>query len=97
MPAGFNSPGSGLGAVEEVGPRVIREQLGAHIPAERLPTGSGVGPAPTATKAGKSRRTPTAAAAKPAEGKTYKPGWAKPKIKPKIKAKPTARARPKRG
>jgi 23S rRNA pseudouridine2605 synthase len=30
----------GVGEVEEVGPRVIREQLGAHIAPENLPTGN---------------------------------------------------------
>lgn len=33
----------GLGGVAEVGPRVIREQLGAFLPEDRQPTGSGRG------------------------------------------------------
>ncbi len=69
-----------LGAVEEVGPRVIREQLAGLIAPEDMPTGER---ALTALTAAPGRR-PTAQ--RPAPGhdgvpraKTvYKPGWAKP-------------------
>jgi 23S rRNA pseudouridine2605 synthase len=84
------------GAVEEVGPRVIREQLGALIPEERWPKGSGA--APAAGPAAGSRRAPTAPGTAPktpttpAKSKTYKPGWARPKVKPR----PTSKPKPKR-
>lgn len=78
-----------VGELEEVGPRVIREQLAAHIEAENLPKGDR--PQWTAPKrpAGAGRRaapkvtgaTP-AEAAEPPKKKAYKAGWAKPKIKP---------------
>jgi 23S rRNA pseudouridine2605 synthase len=65
------------GGVEEVGPRVIREQLGQYIAPENLPTGSGVAFSPMASPSGAGRR----GGALSAESKkpTYKPGWAKPK------------------
>jgi 23S rRNA pseudouridine2605 synthase len=73
-----------MGSVEEVGPRVIREQLAEFIAPENLPTGSRT----TAPIAAPGRR-PTAPAAAAATGgtsapekKVYKPGWAKPS-KPK--------------
>jgi 23S rRNA pseudouridine2605 synthase len=73
-----------VGSVEEVGPRVIREQLAEFIAPENLPTGSRT-PAPIAAPG----RRPTAPAAATATGgtgapekKVYKPGWAKPS-KPK--------------
>ena len=66
------------GALEEVGPRVIREQLAQFIAPEHLPTGERT--APPVALAG---RRPSAAA--PAgdggvrpEKKVYKPGWARP-------------------
>src|SRR5690606_19074723 len=82
------------GAIEEVGPRVIREQLAAFVPDGALPTGE----RPLWRKRGAvdPRRTPQAAAAeaaaperrvgfgdlasgdRPAAKKAYKPGWAKP-------------------
>jgi 23S rRNA pseudouridine2605 synthase len=68
------------GAVEEVGPRVIREQLAGYIEAANLPQGTQVQAAPA-------RRAP--AAPKP----QYKPGWARPKKPahpPRAKAKPSA-------
>jgi len=87
------------GAVEEVGPRVIREQLGEHIAPQNLPTGSGVA-TPLATKA------QTAAGARrggvlseDAKKPAYKPGWARPKkrvVRPHAKPKsssPNAKAR----
>jgi 23S rRNA pseudouridine2605 synthase len=75
-----------LGAVEEVGPRVIREQLADYIAPENLPTGERSVHAPIPAPG---RRPTTPAAAVGAEGgtgrpekKVYKPGWAKPS-KPK--------------
>ncbi|HEY2658525.1 MAG TPA: pseudouridine synthase [Caulobacteraceae bacterium] len=81
-----------VGEVEEVGPRVIREQLAAYIAPDSLPTGSrtaraGVGVAEVRGDGGLRRGKPGAVAktastvtAKPAAPKTeYKPGWAKPK------------------
>ena len=79
------------GAVEEVGPRVIREQLGEFIAPQNLPTGSGVAtPLPTkAQTAAGARRGGVLSedAKKPA----YKPGWARPK-KRVVHAKPKASA-----
>ncbi len=72
-----------LGALEEVGPRVIREQLAAYIAPDDLPTG--------ARAATPLTLAPTRRAAAPApigDGgvappkKVYKPGWAKPAKKP---------------
>lgn len=79
----------GAGEMEEVGPRVIREQLAAHISPENLPKGDR--PQWTAPKrAAGGRRAPKAPgeassqspAAEAPKKKAYKPGWAKPKIKP---------------
>ena len=73
-----------MGSVEEVGPRVIREQLAEFIAPENLPTGERT-PAPIAAPG---RRPSGSAAATPLGGtgapekKVYKPGWAKPS-KPK--------------
>jgi len=84
------------GQVEEVGPRVIREQLGAHIAAERLPTGSSR--SPVAAPAVKSRRTPSPAAKPEKAPKAYKAGWAKPKVKaPMPRKAPKSRSAPKKG
>ena len=55
------------GQVEEVGPRVIREQLGELVPAERLPNSSRPAWAPKAAAPEKPRPAPR------------KPGWAKPR------------------
>ena len=73
-----------IGAVEEVGPRVIREQLAGLVAPANMPTGDR---ATFKSTGGLSRRTPTAksaAAAARAAGETpaakvYKPGWARPK------------------
>ena len=79
------------GAVEEVGPRVIREQLGEHIAPQNLPTGSGVAtPLPTkAQTAAGARRG--GVLSEDAKKPTYKPGWARPK-KRVVHAKPKASA-----
>ena len=68
------------GEVEEVGPRVIREQLAEHIAPASLPTGERPlwRPAPTAIPA----KPPSRRAPKPTEPpkrKVYKAGWARAK------------------
>jgi len=63
-----------LGEVEEVGPRVIREQLAEFITPENLPSGER---APRAVKPD----APPKAPREPAEKTVYKSGWAKPKFK----------------
>ena len=84
----------GVGELEEVGPRVIREQLAAHIAPENLPRGDRPQWTPPKRPAGAARRAPKAPgeaasqtpAAESPKKKAYKPGWAKPKIKPKSPA-----------
>lgn len=71
-----------VGAVEEVGPRVIREQLAGLVAPGAMPTGD----RPQFKAAGRpsGRRTPDPVAPTPAaKPKTlaYKPGWARPKKK----------------
>jgi 23S rRNA pseudouridine2605 synthase len=80
------------GQIEEVGPRVIREQLSEHIAPENLPKGDRTLFAPRASKAAsrrapaETRRAEVAASASGAAGeprkKVYKAGWAKPKVDP---------------
>ena len=79
----------GAGEIEEVGPRVIREQLAEHIDPENLPTGD----RPQYRAVPKSsRRAPDPARTEPEQPrepkakKAYKPGWAK--AKPKVRAHP---------
>jgi 23S rRNA pseudouridine2605 synthase len=80
-----------VGEVEEVGPRVIREQLAAHIAPENLPKGERAQwrrPAAQARRRApqteaEAERAGRRQAAEAAPKKAYKPGWAKPKIKPK--------------
>ena len=78
------------GEVEEVGPRVIREQLGEFIAPQNLPTGASVVAAPPskARTGGGARRggVLSEAAKKP----IYKPGWAKPKKRVVHARKPRA-------
>ena len=72
------------GQVEEVGPRVIREQLAAFIAPAKLPKGDHaprpLAPTPSFRAPRKERRAGPGAEdkAKPAE-KIYKAGWARPK------------------
>jgi len=81
------------GAVEEVGPRVIREQLSGLIAPANLPKGDRR-PAPIALGPARRSPTPPKPASKPQtaraepEKKAYKPGWAKPKPRPKVTPKP---------
>jgi len=83
----------GVGEVEEVGPRVIREQLAEHIEPENLPKGDK--PQWRAPKSASSaRRGPSEAVvvaepeAQPKSRPAYKAGWAKPKPKTGHPAKP---------
>ncbi|MFN3572273.1 MAG: pseudouridine synthase [Phenylobacterium sp.] len=76
-----------VGQIEEVGPRVLREQFAGFIAPENMPKGDR--PAynpPRRASAGAGRRSQAAAdesavvpEPKSAAKKTYKPGWAKPK------------------
>jgi 23S rRNA pseudouridine2605 synthase len=102
----------GPGEVEEVGPRVIREQLAQHIAPQNLPKGDGVqwrAPKPGSSPAGREessqRRGPkpqqSASRTTPADGeqakkKTYKAGWAKAG-KPKVYKGPKRPSGPGRG
>jgi len=75
------------GQIEEVGPRVIREQLAEHIAPQNLPTGDRPAwrmPAKMAAARAAGRRAPSERRATQANGeppakKVYKAGWAKPK------------------
>jgi 23S rRNA pseudouridine2605 synthase len=86
----------GVGELEEVGPRVIREQFAEFIEPENLPTGER--PQYRSTRKSASRRAQDEAKAAaelapvrgaPKEKPAYKAGWAKPKRKlnPHLKAK----------
>jgi 23S rRNA pseudouridine2605 synthase len=76
------------GAVEEVGPRVIREQLGELIAPENLPTGSQVPASLVQAGSGGVRRG--SGLGEPREKPVYKAGWAKPKKRPVRPHKPRA-------
>jgi 23S rRNA pseudouridine2605 synthase len=73
-----------VGAVEEVGPRVIREQLAGLIAPQNMPTGDRplFKAAGTASRRAASAKAARAAAEPPPPPITYKPGWARPKKKP---------------
>jgi 23S rRNA pseudouridine2605 synthase len=83
------------GEVEEVGPRVIREQLSEHIAPANLPKGErpqwrgakrAAAAAAAPRRGGAGPRPATAAGpSEPARKKTYKPGWARPKPKGPLK------------
>jgi len=91
------------GAVEEVGPRVIREQLGAFIASASLPRGERAAfksllPVPSPRR--EMKPASQGGSADPPARKTYKAGWAKPKIRARPSGsaqagRPTSRARPK--
>ena len=72
-----------VGAVEEVGPRVIREQLADLVAPQNMPTGD----RPLFRAAGTASRRAASAKAARAAGEpapppiVYKPGWARPKKK----------------
>uniref|UniRef100_UPI0030F406EB pseudouridine synthase n=1 Tax=Phenylobacterium sp. TaxID=1871053 RepID=UPI0030F406EB len=97
----------GVGEIEEVGPRVVREQFADHIAPGNLPTGDRAQFAkPIATHSGGDalRRGRTAPGAghhtgpddgMPAKPKTvYKAGWAKPTITPSPHPKRKAKPKP---
>ncbi|WP_421934076.1 pseudouridine synthase [Phenylobacterium sp.] len=94
----------GVGEIEEVGPRVIREQFADHIPPGNLPTADRAQfSKPIATRAGgdvpRRGRTAPGAGAGPDDGMpkakaVYKAGWAKPKIAPSPHPKRKAKAKP---
>ena len=81
------------GHVEEVGPRVIREQLAQWIAPEKLPQGNTI---PKAEAPRRSSATGKGALSADAAPKTYKPGWARPKIRktPKRAAGKARRPKP---
>jgi 23S rRNA pseudouridine2605 synthase len=84
----------GVGEVEEVGPRVIREQLAPFIAAQNLPKGERAQwrkPAAPARRRRPEEPEGEPASAKPAK-KAYKPGWAK--AKPRRSGSPQAAGRP---
>ena len=91
-----------VGAAEEVGPRVLREQLAGLIPPENLPKGDRAGglllPKGQSPPRYADRAAPrkAAATAEPAKRKEYKAGWAKPKKKnPAHPPKPPKKGPPK--
>ena len=72
-----------IGAVEEVGPRVIREQLAGLVSPQNMPTGERplFKAAGTASRRAASAKAARAAGEPPPPPITYKPGWARPKKK----------------
>jgi 23S rRNA pseudouridine2605 synthase len=85
----------GAGELEEVGPRVIREQLADFVLPQNLPKGDR--PQYRARPAAQRRvaepaRDAAPAAPEPGKKKAYKAGWAKPK--PKVRAHPPPKPRP---
>ena len=92
------------GEIEEVGPRVLREQFAGFIASEDMPKGDRPAYSPPKRNrgVGAARRAAAAAAeverveAKgPVEKKAYKPGWAKPKITARPKGAPKGKPAPK--
>lgn len=89
-----------IGQIEEVGPRVIREQLVEYISPENLPTGDRPSfkspkapPGAHAVHDGTGRRGASARpAAEPKPKPTYKEGWARPKVEIKAGAVKRRRA-----
>ena len=89
------------GSVEEIGPRVIREQLGEIISPQNLPKGeraqfAAAVPAPAPRRPGRSeakRSGPGKAAPGDRERTVYKPGWAKPKKRVKGPGSPPGAGR----
>jgi 23S rRNA pseudouridine2605 synthase len=72
----------GPGQVEEVGPRVIRDQLAQHISPENLPMGDRplfvAAPAAPVRRADAKAKTRKASEPEKPAKLVYKPGWAKP-------------------
>lgn len=89
-----------IGQIEEVGPRVIREQLVEYISPENLPTGDRPSfkapkapPGAHAVHDGTGRRGSSARpAAEPKPKTAYKEGWARPKVEIKAGAVKRRRA-----
>ena len=86
------------GAVEEVGPRVLREQLSGVIAPANMPTGDRAQykPPEVAPKTRASRQK-TLRPSEPAPPKVYKEGWARPKKKPPVAVKGKSASRATRG
>lgn len=86
----------GVGEAEEIGPRVLKEQLAGFIDPAALPT-STLPRSKAASKALRRGAAPTAEAP-PApqrpEKPVYKPGWARPKKRPVAAAKPAGARKP---
>jgi 23S rRNA pseudouridine2605 synthase len=79
------------GAVEEVGPRVIREQLAGLVSPQNMPIGDRPLFKPAASA---SRRAPAGkGSGEPPPPITYKPGWARPKKRPATATAKAPRAR----
>lgn len=92
----------GVGEIEEVGPRVVRELFGHLIEPENLPSGDRPQYRVKPKLSRRGEPTPEIAplaAPEPPEKKTYKAGWARPKVKarphPPPKAKPQTKAKSK--
>jgi len=91
------------GEIEEVGPRVLREQFAGFIAPEDMPKGDRPAYSPPKRNRGVGAARRAAAAAEverveakgPVEKKAYKPGWAKPKITVRPKGAPESRPAPK--
>lgn len=87
-----------VGRVEEVGPRVLREQLAPLLPGARFAERAGPPLARSASPSDRAPRREGAAAAPPPEAappkKVYKAGWAKPKPKPRPHPAPAFRKKP---
>ena len=86
----------GPGDVEEVGPRVIREQLAQFLAPQNIPKGDRPAPVPKSAKPAAPARRPggaggpgkKAASEEPKPKPVYKAGWAKPKPKARPPSKP---------
>ncbi|MEH6678326.1 MAG: hypothetical protein V7702_13995, partial [Phenylobacterium sp.] len=91
------------GEIEEVGPRVLREQFAGFIAPEDMPKGDRPAYSPPKRNRGVGAARRAAAAAEverveakgPVEKKAYKPGWAKPKITVRPKGAPKGKPAPK--
>ena len=88
------------GEIEEVGPRVLREQFADFIAPEDMPKGDrpAYSPPKRNRSAGAARRASAEVErveAKPEVKKSYKPGWAKAKVTVRPKGAPKARPAPK--
>jgi 23S rRNA pseudouridine2605 synthase len=71
------------GYAEEVGPRVIREQLAGLVPDGRMPTGNASPKLAPKTTPGRRAAGPPVTPKGEKTKTEYKAGWARPKFKPK--------------